>query len=135
MLCLDVFGCLFWVCGQIVFLSVFAFLPQLNANREYYAYIESLREHFLCKPNVPAPRAAYREGTLISRTLISSFYCIYIYIYIYIYNILVYIIYIILSHSTQRRIRRNAVKTPNSAFCTFIYVDAEFGVFFKTLKF
>ena len=58
-----------------LYISVFAFLPPLNANREYYAYIESLREHFLCKPNVPAPRAAYREGTLISRTLISSFYC------------------------------------------------------------
>ena len=79
-LCLDVFGCLFWVFGQNVFLSVFAFLPQLNAKREYYAYIESLREHFLCKPNVPAPCAAYREGTLISRTLISSFYCIITYL-------------------------------------------------------
>ena len=65
-----------------LYISVFAVLPPLNANREYYAYIESLREHFVLCTFVPAPPAAYSESPLISRTLIiSSIYCIYIYIF------------------------------------------------------
>ena len=63
-----------------LYISVFAFLPPLNANREYYAYIESLREHFVLCTFVPAPPAAYSASPLISRTLISSIYCIYIYL-------------------------------------------------------
>ena len=59
-----------------LYISVFAFLPPLNANREYYAYIESLREHFVLCTFVPAPPAAYSASPLILRTLISSFYCI-----------------------------------------------------------
>ena len=58
-----------------LYISVFAVLPPLNANREYYAYIESLREHFVLCTFVPAPPAAYSASPLISRTLISSIYC------------------------------------------------------------
>ena len=59
-----------------LYISVFAVLPPLNANREYYAYIESLWEHFVLCTFVPAPPAAYSASPLISRTLISSIYCI-----------------------------------------------------------
>ena len=74
-----VFGGLIWVFWLVLVISVFTLLPPLNANREYYAYIESQREHFVLCTFVPAPPAAYSEGTLISRTLISSFYCIFIF--------------------------------------------------------
>ena len=63
----------FWV---ELYISVFAVLPPLNANREYYAYIESQLEHFVLCTFVPAPPAAYSASPLISRTLISSIYCI-----------------------------------------------------------
>ena len=72
-----VFGGLIWVFWLELFISVFTLLLPLNANREYYAYIESQLEHFVLCTFVPAPPNAYREGTLISRTLISSIYCIF----------------------------------------------------------
>ncbi len=60
-----VFGGLIWVFWLELFISVFTLLPQLNANREYSAYIESQREHFVLFTFVPAPPAAYSESQLI----------------------------------------------------------------------